>query len=397
MAENPSQILCLFHRGFELFPRGYKQIESLSSAGHDVTVLCAARSDLPETETYEGAEIRRFRTPWPNFAPIKPFVILWILLVLIAKGLSEDEVDSIHCFGIYSLLSGVVLSSLKETSLTYDAFEDYRYQFERSGAVPVGTKFFGRQLVRFERWLASLSDGVFVVPSADNVLEQRFADVDTRVATIWNVPRLREGINRSNLKPKGNERVTVLYVGGISVHKGACEMVEAAVQTLEKVDKPTKFVFIGGHSHETARKLNRLIPAALEEDIEFPGFIPYDEVEPYLHVSDIALQLYQPTFWNRQSKASSKLFRYMAAQIPVVISDFPGIGHLIRDTEAGLAVDPTDPDDAASALIELVEQDEKRQQLGQNGYSAFKERYNWKFEERRFLEAFEATMVSTST
>lgn len=394
MVEGPRRVLCLFHRGFKLFPRGFKQIESLSDAGYEVEVLCAARSTLPRTETHEGVKIRRVQTPWPDFAVLKPLALLWVLLRLTVIGLNEDDIDVIHCFGIYSLLPGIILSKAKTTALTYDAFEDYRYQLERSGAIPVATSYFGQLLVLTERWMVSKSEAVFVVPSADDILERRFADIDTTVTTVWNVPRLREGINPTSEEPDGKAEITVLYVGSISVYKGASEMVEAAVKTLDSVDVPTKFVFIGGHSNETAVELNRLIPSDYEDNIVFPGFVAYEEVKPFLSSADIAIQLNQPTFWNRQSKASSKLFRYMAARLPIVVSDFPGFGSIIRELNAGIPVDPTRPDDAAAALAELVEDEGKRRELGENGYEAFLERYNWEFEEGSFLDAFDSAQTN---
>lgn len=390
---NAPRTLCLFHRGFELFPRGYKQIESLDRGGYDVTVLCATRSNLA-SENHEGVDIRRFRTPWPDLAVFKPLALFWVLLRLTIRGVAENQVDTVHCFGIYTLLPGLIISRLSSAALTYDAFEDYRYQFERSGAIPVATEFFGGMLVRFECWLVSLSDGVFVVPSADDILEHRFEGTKTPVTTVWNVPRLREGIDREDEETGEEEPVTVLYVGGISVHKGAREMVEAAVRTLRQVNVPVEFIFIGGHSKNTARKLRSQIPSEFEDEIEFSGFIPYDDVEPYLKSADVAIQLYQPTFWNRQSMASSKLFRYMAAYLPIIISDFPGFGSIVRDLEAGIPVDPGDPEAAANALAELVDDDEKRRRLGKNGHTAFRERYNWEAEEDRFVEAFEATTKS---
>lgn len=392
MADTP-HVLCLFHRGFELFPRGYKQIESLDRGGYDVKVLCATRSELP-SEDHEGIQIRRFQTPWPDLAVLKPLALLWILLNLTIRGMSEDKVDAVHSFGIYSLLPGVVISRISSATLTYDAFEDYRYQFKRSGAIPVATELFGRLLVRFERLLVSLSDGVFVVPSADNILETRFETVDTPVTTIWNVPRLREGIDKIHDETDDEKSITVLYIGSISAYKGAREMVEAATGTLRRVNAPVEFVFIGGHSKEVKQELRSLIPAEYEENITFPGFIPYEDVTPYLKSADIAIQLNQPTFWNRQSKASSKLFRYMAANLPIVVGDLPGFGSIVRELEAGIPVDPGKPEAAADALTELVITDEKRRRLGRNGYTAFRERYNWEAEEDRFIESFEATIKS---
>lgn len=389
MPECAPRVVCLFHRGFKLFPRGFKQLEALDDSEYDVTVFCADRSGLPSREYHGGIELRRVSVPWPSFAPLKPLFLVWSLLRLCIEARAVDDVDVYHCFGIYSMLPGLLLSQFNSASLSYDAFEDYRYQFVRSGAIPFATEWFGDLLVQIERSLVSHSDHVFVVPSADDILEQRFARLETGVTTLWNVPRLEEGTLSSDTQDDTDDgTVQVIYVGNMSIDKGALEMVEAAVRTLHRVDYQAGFVFIGGFDEELEREVRQAIPADVAEQIDLRGFVPYEEVAPYLSSADVALELYQRTFWHEQSMASSKLFRYMAAQLPIVVSDFPGIGSLVRDNGAGVAVNPADPDAVADRLCELIEDKAKREQLGENGYSAFQTRYNWDIESDKFLEAF---------
>ena len=50
-----------------------------------------------------------------------------------------------------------------------------------------------------------------------------------------------------------------------------------------------------------------------------------------------------------------KLFEYMAAAIPVVMSNFPVYADIIDGAECGLTVDPTDPEACAAAVEWLLD------------------------------------------
>ena len=57
----------------------------------------------------------------------------------------------------------------------------------------------------------------------------------------------------------------------------------------------------------------------------------------------------QPTTLNHRLTTPNKLFEAMAAGVPVVASDLPGMAAIVRETGCGLLVDPTDPAAMAAA------------------------------------------------
>ena len=69
----------------------------------------------------------------------------------------------------------------------------------------------------------------------------------------------------------------------------------------------------------------------------------------------------QPSTLNHRLTTPNKLFEAMAAGVPVVASDLPGMATIVRATGCGLLCDPADPASIATALRAILDApDEER-------------------------------------
>ena len=59
--------------------------------------------------------------------------------------------------------------------------------------------------------------------------------------------------------------------------------------------------------------------------------------------ADVLVMAIQPTTLNHRYTTPQKLFESMAAGVPVVASDLPGMAPIVRATGAGVLCDPTSP------------------------------------------------------
>ena len=85
----------------------------------------------------------------------------------------------------------------------------------------------------------------------------------------------------------------------------------------------------------------------------------------------------------------NKLFEYMACGLPVVASNFPLYRQVIEDAGCGKLVDPTNPMEIASAIEELLESPEDWETMSRNGYSSFRNKYNWHYEGEKLLDLYD--------
>ena len=108
-----------------------------------------------------------------------------------------------------------------------------------------------------------------------------------------------------------------------------------------------------------------------------PAVSPTELLE-WVGSADIAAMPIQPSTLNHRLTTPNKLFEAMAACVPVVASDLPGMAPIVRASGCGLVVDPTDPAAIAAALGTLLDQPPTdREAMGRRGRDAHLETYNW--------------------
>jgi glycosyltransferase involved in cell wall biosynthesis len=83
-----------------------------------------------------------------------------------------------------------------------------------------------------------------------------------------------------------------------------------------------------------------------------------------------------------------KLFEYMAAGIPSVVSDFQLWREIVEGADCGICVDPTDPAAVAAAINRLLDDPEEAERMGRNGRRSVEQRYNWQSERVKLLDLY---------
>ena len=86
----------------------------------------------------------------------------------------------------------------------------------------------------------------------------------------------------------------------------------------------------------------------------------------------------QPSTLNHRLTTPNKLFEAMAAGVPVVASDLPGMAAIVRETGCGLLVDPTDASAIAAAISSLLDAPvAERDAMRKRSLAAHRSTYNW--------------------
>jgi glycosyltransferase involved in cell wall biosynthesis len=83
--------------------------------------------------------------------------------------------------------------------------------------------------------------------------------------------------------------------------------------------------------------------------------VPPDELLPWTASADVTVMAIQPTSLNHRFTTPQKLLESLAAGVPVVASDLPGMRAVIEASRAGVVCDPTSPDAIAAAIREILD------------------------------------------
>jgi glycosyltransferase involved in cell wall biosynthesis len=97
----------------------------------------------------------------------------------------------------------------------------------------------------------------------------------------------------------------------------------------------------------------------------------------------------QPTTLNHRLTTPNKLFEAIAADVPVVASDLPGMAAVVRETGCGRLVDPRDPAAIAAAIRAVLDARPEERAALAAGLALGRERYGWHHQAAVLLNEYE--------
>lgn len=162
-----------------------------------------------------------------------------------------------------------------------------------------------------------------------------------------------------------------VFVGALASWQGI-DVVLAAVQSAAwpaDVD-----LVIAGDGKERGR-----IKAAAEANpsIRWLGTIPYSECPPLVAGSFAALVPKADVVSSAHGLSPLKLFEAMACGVPVVASDLPGLGDVVRTHDCGITFPAGDPDALARSVAQLAADPARAGDMGARGRDAAVALYSW--------------------
>jgi glycosyltransferase involved in cell wall biosynthesis len=165
----------------------------------------------------------------------------------------------------------------------------------------------------------------------------------------------------------------VLYQGGLAPDRGVEQLIDALPQLAGNVHLcllgygPLESTFAAQARQEANRGRLHVLPA-----------VPPTELLDWVASADIVAMPIQPSTLNHRLTTPNKLFEAMAAGVPVVASDLPGMAPIVAETGCGVVCDPTDPAAIADAIrsIFALSADE-REAMTRRALEAAAGPYSW--------------------
>jgi glycosyltransferase involved in cell wall biosynthesis len=112
-------------------------------------------------------------------------------------------------------------------------------------------------------------------------------------------------------------------------------------------------------------------------------------VGTYAASADLGASPNQGRWPNNYHTLDNKIFQYVMAGIPIVLSDHPGKRQLVERYGIGATFDETDPRDIARTINGLLSDPERYEAMRARCRTAAREDLNWEVVSRRFVEAIE--------
>jgi glycosyltransferase involved in cell wall biosynthesis len=333
----------LLHKSVEHDSRVRREARALVESGHEVIVLELAAVP-PGNATIEGAARRSvLPAPWVR-RRLPSLLYRLVFLASFVRAVVRVRPDVVHAHDAAMLVPGLIGARLAGARLVYDSHE-------LATSVPYRERWWAGLVAAVEHVAVPRAAAVITVSDgiADR-LRQRYR-LAKRPVVVRNVTALtppREGDVgglRSRLGLDGAR--VVLHQGAAAPGRGCDELVGA----LALLPGDVRLVFLGdgepGYGERLAALADRL---GVRDRVHFAPSVPLERLLAHTREADVGVTLLQDTCENHRLALPNKLFEYVMGGIPVVASDLPELGAIVRSYGIGWTADPSDPEQVAAAI-----------------------------------------------
>jgi len=171
------------------------------------------------------------------------------------------------------------------------------------------------------------------------------------------------------------EKHTLVYMGHL-IEKQGVQLVIDAIPDIIKEIPDFKFLVIGTGEYESALK-RKVCELNIESFVEFTGFVEdHREIENLLARCACAVALYNKKIdhWTYYADPG-KVKAYLAAGLPVIITDVPSIAREIEAHECGIIV-RYEKDDLVNVILSLMNDNHLNKSYRENA-TKFAKQFDW--------------------
>jgi len=312
--------------------RLHRIASTLQASGYDVKVLGRQKPGsraLPERPYQQ----HRLRLPFVRgvaFYLSFNLALIWYLLRHPGDIITANDLDTLPgCF---------LAARLRGRRLVYDSHEYFT-------EVP---ELVGRPRVRWvwltlERLLFPRLQTIYTVNgSLARLYRERYGKP---VQVIRNVPFAREG------SPKARATPIILYQGALNVGRG----IELMIDAMAHLPKHTLWIVGSGDVEGALRTQAQLAP--WRDRIVFHGFVPPEELAELTPQAGLGLSLEADLGANYHYASPNKVYDYLQARLPVLVSDLPEMRAVVEQHGVGgiLPLDQRSPEALAERIRQIVD------------------------------------------
>lgn len=341
---------------------------SLLELGVNVNIIGRRlKNSLPLQENpYKSRRFRLLFNKGPLFYTEHNIRIFFYLIFRKVDILVANDLDT--------LPANYLVSKIRRKKLVYDSHEYFTEVPELEGR-----NFVKRIWTILEKtMLPKIKYSYTVCDSIAGIYSDKYG---INMQVIRNLPLYNVSFPKKagSIRDK-NERI-IIYQGVLNVGRG----LELGIKAMKFIDNTVLVIIGDGDITKELMALAR--ESGLDDKVRFIERVPYDELMAYTVQADIGISLEENLGLNYYYALPNKLFDYIHAGVPVLVSDFPEMAAIVEKYNIGLTTDTTDPQKLAVLFREMIKNEEKRKTWKQNLKKAAKE-LCWENEEKKLLEIY---------
>jgi len=293
---------------------------------------------LPIVRPYKTKRFKLWFKKGPLFYVNYNLQLFFFLLLTPFDAVLSNDLDT--------LLASFMAAKLKRKQLVYDSHEYFTEVPEL-----VGRKFQQNAWLFIEKMLLPRIDYAYTVSeSIANEYHQKYGKT---FHVIRNLPVLKGApiVTKSN---------AIIYQGALNLGRG----IELMIQTMVLLPELELWI-AGGGDIEPALK-QQVQELHLETRVKFLGRIPFSDLHAITLQARLGLTLEENLGKNYYYALPNKLFDYIQARIPVIVSNLPEMRKIIEDHGVGEVLMDRNPEILAALILKVLSDDVKITDLNNN-------------------------------
>lgn len=372
-----SRICMLVTNSVRKDPRVQKEALSAYNAGHEVTVIGIKDQNYDplflDSVPYDIVLIENIVNRHKRYSP------LWFLAGVIKANHYNNEFkrigcsfkpDLVHSNDYDTLKAGYSISKKCNAKLVYDSHEVATGSILADNYLPVKKyiEFNERKIIR----------KAYKVISVSNAAADYLADLYNiqRPTVITNCP------NYYSLNNDDSNTFEVLYQGIMSYGRGYEELIEAV-----KLFDPSISLVIRGYGEIKDELIDLAKREGVQNRVYFAKPVEINQLIEAASHSSVGVVLTRPVCINYSLTVSNKLFEYIQAELPLILSNVPEHVYLNNKYKIGIVIDDLEPNTIASAVNRLNNNAQLYEEL-KNNVKLAKESLSWESFEKKLLDIY---------
>ena len=280
--------------------------------------------------------------------------------------------DFVNCHSLSTLPLGLLLKLIAGSRIVYDTHE-----LETETYVSVGLRKWLAK--RIEKALVPSAEVVIVVSESIAAWYREAYGLDN-VHVIRNVPYASTAVERNDRLRKAfgieDQELVFIYQGLLDHGRG----IDILLKAFARVSDTCHIVFLGYGS--LVQHVQR--STALYRNIHYHPAVPPEALAEYTAGADVGISLIENTSLSYYYSLPNKVFEYLAAGVPIIVSDFREMARIVAEHDCGWACPVSE--DAVVGLVNGITCDDLLAKRA-NAVRA-RECYSWEKEQAPLLAIY---------
>lgn len=261
--------------------------------------------------------------------------LFFVLLFFKKDMLLSNDLDT--------LLPNYLVSKFQNKRIVYDSHELF-------SEIPelVHRPFIKKCWTSLESWmLPKLKNTYTVCNSIANYYNNKY---ESNFKTILNLPTQKELIKGSFPFSVEGKKI-ILYQGAINIGRG----LEFMIETMQFLQNHILVIIGTGDIFNQLKK--QVTHKNLQNKVFFLGRIEPDELHKITPLADVGISIEEDLGLNYKFALPNKIFDYIQAEIPILVSDLPEMKHVVLKYNVGEIVQERTPEKLANQIMVLTQKD----------------------------------------